>query len=186
MDLKIDVPVSKVNRSDDCEEPLTETDSPLDSRVSQTQRSFAGIDVKDDSTDSSDSEDEMDIADLQPESITIRPNFKSAKSHKLAVRERGEKGSAFGESILGKRRQRGEWCWTDDSQNGHEAFKRVHTSKLIVDDEKTDELDFFDEAAMTDDEILALMRSQAADEDLSLVRTNAVCYMSIGNKSLYI
>ena len=187
MDLKIDVPVSKVNRSDDCEEPLTETDSPLDSRVSQTQRSFAGIDVKDDSfDDSSDSEDEIDIADLQPESITIRPNFKSATSNKLAVREREEKGSAFGESILGKRRQRGEWRWTDNSENGHEAFKRVHASKLIVDDEKTDELDFFDEAAMSDDEILALMRSQAADEDLSLVRTDAVCYMSIGNKCLYI
>ena len=55
-----------------------------------------------------------------------------------------------------------------------------------MDDEKTDELDFFDEAAMSDEEILALMRSQAADEDLSLVRTDAVCYMSIGNKCLYI
>ena len=128
----------------------------------------------------------MDIADLQPESITIRPNFKSTKSSKLAVGEREEKGSVFGESILGKRRQRGEWRLTDDSQNSHEAFKRVHTSKLIVDEEETDELDFFEEAAMSDDEILALMRSQAADEDLSLVRTDAVCYMSIGNKSLYI
>lgn len=55
-----------------------------------------------------------------------------------------------------------------------------------MDEEETDELDFFEEAAMSDDEILALMRSQAADEDLSLVRTDAVCYMSIGNKSLYI
>ena len=186
MDLKIDVPVSKVNRSDDCEEPSTETESPLDSRVGQTQRSFAVIDVKDDSFDSSDSEDEMDIADLQPESITMRTNFKSAKSSKIAVTQSGEKGSAFAESILGKRRQRGEWSWTNDSKNGHEAVKRVHAAKIIVDDEKTDELDLFDEPEMSDDELLALMRSQTADEDLSLVRTDAVCYMSIGNKCLYI
>ena len=55
-----------------------------------------------------------------------------------------------------------------------------------MDDESSDDFDFFGEAAMSDDEILALMRSQSGNDDLSLVRTDAVCYMSVGNKCLYI